>query len=100
MKEVNPEPIDGTVEMDETYISGKKTGLGISAAKKAKVPVFGIKQCCGDLPFFRVEDVKPGTLAKYIKENVSADMEVIMTDESSTYPMAISKAGIENLTRP
>jgi len=39
------------------------------------------------------EDVKSGTLAKYIKENVSADVDVIMTDEFPVYPRAISLAG-------
>jgi transposase-like protein len=95
MTEVNPEPLDGIVEMDETYIGGKKTGQGVLAAKRAKVPVFGIKQRGGDLRFFKAEDVKSSTLAKYIKENVSADVEVIMTDEASMYPMAIFKAGID-----
>jgi transposase-like protein len=94
MKEVNPEPLDGIVEMDETYIGGKKGGQGVYAGKKAKVPVFGIKQRGGELRFFKAEDVKSGTLAKYIKENVSGDVEVIMTDEASMYPKAIIAAGI------
>jgi transposase-like protein len=94
MKEVNPEPLDGILEMDETYIGGKKTGEGVGAAKLAKVPVFGIKQRGGELRFFKAEDVKSGTLAKYIKENVSADVEVIMTDESAIYPKALTAAGV------
>jgi transposase-like protein len=94
MKEVNPGPLYGIVEMDETYIGGKKAGQGVYAGKKAKVPVFGIKQRGGDLRFFKAEDVKSGTLAKYIKENVSSDVEVIMTDEASMYPKAIIGAGI------
>jgi transposase-like protein len=94
MTEANPEPLSGIVEMDETYVGGKKIGQGVHAGKKAKVPVFGIKQRGGDLRFFKAEDVKSGTLAKYIKENVSADVEVIMTDEASMYPMAIYRAGL------
>ncbi len=93
MKEADLEPLDGIVEMDETYIGGKKTGQGVLAARRAKVPVFGIKQRGGELRFFKAEDVKAGTLAKYMKENVSADVEVIMTDESAIYPKALIKAG-------
>ena len=29
MKEVNPEPLDGIVEMDETFVGGKKHGHGV-----------------------------------------------------------------------
>lgn len=85
--------LDGKVEMDETYIGGKKIGQGVYAGKKAKVPVFGIKQRGGELRFFKAEDVKSGTLAKFIKENVSEDVEVIMTDDFVTYPFALKKAG-------
>lgn len=85
--------LDGTVEMDETYLGGKKIGQGVYAGKKAKVPVFGIKQRGGELRFFKAEDVKSGTLARYIRDNVSADVEVIMTDELSVYPYALAKSG-------
>ena len=68
MREVSPEPLGGILEMDETYIGGKRTGQGVLAGKRAKVPVFGIKQRGGELRFFKAEDVKSGTLARYIKE--------------------------------
>jgi transposase-like protein len=93
MKEVNPEPLDGIVEMDETYVGGRKLGRGQKFAKDAKEIVIGIKQRGGDLRFFRAEDVKTGTLAKYIRENVSEDVQVIMTDEMRAYPGAIESAG-------
>lgn len=85
--------LDGTIEMDETFIGGKKIGQGVYVGKKAKVPVVGIKQRGGELRFFKAEDVKAGTLAKYIKENVSEDVDVIMTDEFSSYPYALDRAG-------
>jgi len=93
MKEVHPEPLTGIVEMDETYVGGRKLGRGQRFAKASKEIVIGIKQRGGDLRFFHAEDVKAGTLAKYIKENVSDDVHVIMTDEFSAYPKAIKEAG-------
>ncbi len=93
MKEVNPEPLDGIVEMGETYIGGKKLGRGQKFAKEQKEVVIGIKQRNGDLRFFRAEDAKSGTLAKYIRENISQDVHVIMTDELRAYPSAIEAAG-------
>jgi len=93
MKEANPEPLTGTVEMDETFIGGKVRGRGWAAGWDNKEVVFGIKQREGQLRFFHAEDVKSGTLAKYIKENVSGDVDVIMTDEMMGYPMALKRAG-------
>jgi transposase-like protein len=90
--------MDGTVEMDETWVGGRERnpkGVGrIPYAESKKVPVIGIKQRGGELRFFKAEDVKSGTLAKYIKENVSGYVDVIMTDDWSAYPGAIRKAGV------
>ena len=38
--------------------------------------------------------MKAGTLAQYIKENISDDVDVIMTDELMTYPFALKRAGV------
>jgi len=94
MREVNPEPLGGIVEIDETYVGGKVHGRGRHYVKNKEI-VIGIKQRGGTLRFFKAEDVKAGTLAKYIKENVREDVEVVMTDEATFYPKAISEAGID-----
>jgi transposase-like protein len=96
MKQVNPEPLDGIVEMDETLVGGKTRGRHWKSQNNNKTIVVGIKQRNGDLRFFKAEDVKSGTLAKYIKENISQDVHVIMTDEFPSYPPAIAKAGMED----
>ena len=85
--------LDGKLEMDETYVGGKRKGKRFQGRRDHKVCVIGIKQRNGDLRFFKAEDAKSGTLAKYIKENVSQDVEVIMTDELPAYPGAIKLAG-------
>jgi len=99
MKEVDLEPLGGIVEIDETYVGGKKRarfdGKDHRGQHRAeKEVVIGIKQRGGALRFFKAEDVKSGTLAKFIKENVSADVEVVMTDEANFYPRAFMEAGI------
>jgi transposase-like protein len=98
MKETQPAPLDGIVECDETYVGGKLRGKGVWAGKQNKEVVFGIKQRNGELRFFHAEDAKSGTLAKYIKENISEDVEVIITDELGVYPFALAKAGHGNST--
>jgi len=95
MKEVNPEPLGGIVEMDETYVGGKVHGKGAQGRRlKNKEIVVGIKQRGGELRFFKAEDIQAGTLAKYIKENISEDVEVVMTDDHASYPKAMIEAGI------
>jgi transposase-like protein len=98
MKEVNPEPLSGIVEMDETYVGGKLHGRDARRFHNSnKEIVVGIKQRGGDLRFFHAEDVKSGTLAQYIKDNISQDCEVVITDELTSYPLAIRQAGIHGL---
>ena len=70
----------------------KKIGQGVYAGKRAKEVVIGIRERDGDLRFFHAEDAKSGTLAKYIRENISSDVDVIVTDDFVTYPPALKKA--------
>ena len=85
--------LGGTVEMDETYVGGKSRGKNWRGRASGKEVVVGIKQRNGDLRFFHAEDAKSGTLAKYIKENVSQDVDVIVTDDWGAYKPAMTKAG-------
>jgi len=95
MREINPELLTGIVEIDETYVGGRTHGKGTQGrSTKQKEVVIGIKQRGGALRFFKAEDVKSGTLARFIKENVSADVEVVMTDDANFYPRAFMEAGI------
>ena len=94
MTEVNRKPLGGTVEMDETYVGGERLRKGHPARYENKEIVVGIRQRGGDLRFFHAEDAKSGTLAKYIKEHVSENVEVIVTDEWAAYPKAMIKADV------
>ena len=92
MKEVEEPMLDGTVEMDETYVGGKNRGQGQGARLANKEVVIGLRQRNGDLRFFHAEDAKSGTLAKYIRENVSTDVEVLITDSFPAYKHAVGAA--------
>jgi transposase-like protein len=96
MKEVEKPMLDGTVEVDETWVGGReRKGRGWNRPDNNKEIVVGIRQRGGDLRFFHASDVKAGTLAQYIKENVSTDVDVIVTDEYPAYPKAMIAAGIK-----
>ena len=75
----------------ESRAKGLATTSGRGTDKEI---VIGIRQRGGELRSFHAEDVKSDTLAKYIKENIAHDVDVIMTDDFGGYPSAIAKAGV------
>lgn len=96
MRQVEHPMLDGIVEMDETYVGGSGRGKGIEKRGRGtdKEIVIGIRQRGGALRFFHAQDVKSGTLAKYISENISQDVDVIMTDDFNVYRSAMRKANV------
>jgi transposase-like protein len=92
MEQIDEPKLTGVCEVDETYVGGKKIGQGVYAGKKAKETVIGIRQRGGELRFFHSEDAKSGTLAHYIRDNISTDVDVIVTDDFAAYPAALRKA--------
>ncbi len=94
MREAEKPMLDGKVEMDETYVGGKVRGRGIQAGKDNKETVIGIRQRNGDVRFFHAKDAKAGTIAQFIRENVSEDVDVIITDDFMSYPYAMNRAGV------
>jgi transposase-like protein len=89
------QPLGGTIEMDETYVGGReRKGRGWNRPDNNKEIVIGIRQRGGELRFFHASDAKSATLAKYIKENISDDVDVMVTDEFPAYPKAMIGAGV------
>jgi transposase-like protein len=88
MMEIAPKPLGGTVEIDETYIGGKKRRWRPRSNRQV---VIGIRQRNGDLRLIRAEDATSATVREIINKNVGSHVEVIMTDESSIYPWALNK---------
>ena len=97
MKEAELPMLDGTVEMDETYVGGKQRNPGRGMATTNKEVVIGIRQRNGELRFFHAEDAKSGTLAKYISDNISTDVNVIITDSLQAYKHAVGEAKHETV---
>jgi transposase-like protein len=92
MKEADKPLLDGTVEMDEMFLGGLEHGRPGRAGNKEIV--VGIRKRNGELRLFRIKDTKAKTLAKYIKENISQDVDFVMTDDSSSYPKTMITAGV------
>ena len=72
MEEVDHPMLDGTVEMDETYVGGKKRGKVVEAAKKTKKSSSASASAAAICVSSMLPMPRAGTLAKYIQENISA----------------------------
>lgn len=86
----------GTVEMDETYLGGRKAGRGQAWRYDPEIKkqvIVGIKERGGRVRMFHAPDAKIETLAHYLKTHVSPDVEAIMTDELPAYPKALRLSG-------
>ena len=85
----------GTVEIDETYVGGKVHSKGNDGRKiKNKETVLGMKERDGRLRLMHVNNIQSATLAEAIKENVSPDVDAVITDDHISYPKAFLAAGI------
>ncbi|HVS87462.1 MAG TPA: IS1595 family transposase [Candidatus Acidoferrum sp.] len=80
--------LDGTVEIDETYVGGKFR-KGIPHTEKQVV--IGIRQRGGQLRLIHAADVKAKTVREILGDHLSEDVEVIVTDEATVYPFALNK---------
>lgn len=93
MRELETPALNGTVEIDETYIGARQRGHqhkpGHPECKEQIV--IGIRKRGGDVRFFHAGDVRVGTLAAFIKDNVASDVDVIVTDEYGAYPPAMGE---------
>jgi transposase-like protein len=79
--------MDGKVEIDETYIGGKaRRGL----PRTEKQVVIGIRQRSGELRLIHVNAATSEAIRKVMAENISEDVEVLLTDESPIYPYAFT----------
>ncbi len=74
----------GKVEIDETYVGGKRRGVG-RGNKDNKTPVVGIRERNGHLHLIPVRFLAQWKMNQLIEQNVDATVEVIMTDESKLY---------------
>ena len=76
--------LGGHVEVDETYVGGKKKGVVGAASYKYKGIVFGMVERGGDIMTKVVPDVKNKTLLPIIVENIEQGT-MISSDEMHTY---------------
>ena len=95
MKDKGP-PLSGIIEADETYVGGKLRGHRttrtqmtqseqFAAARKKKVPVFGILERGGRVRPVVIPDMGRREIIASFKEHVDLKRSVLVTDESPLY---------------
>ena len=89
-------PLDGTVEVDETYVGGKKSGGKRGRGAPGKTVVFGMLERDGELMTKVVPNVRKKTLQPIIKENVEKG-STVQTDELKSYN-GLKQAGFKHET--
>src|ERR1017187_6903839 len=72
--------LGGTVEIDETYVGGRKRKIGIKAAMKTKQVVMGAIERGGKLRLKHVISAQVPVMRDFIDANVSLDVDRVMTD--------------------
>jgi transposase-like protein len=77
-------PLEGIVEVDETFIGGKNIGSGKRGFPSDKSIALGIIQRDGNARIQTIPDVKGKTLKSAIRENVSPE-SIVMTDNFAGY---------------
>lgn len=84
--------LDGTIEVDETYIGGKNWGKGAQGKTANKAVVVGIIKRGGELKFVHVKSATARAIRQVLEQHISEDVDVIVTDESAIYPSALPAA--------
>jgi len=87
MTELAPKKLNGTVEVDETYIGGKLVGSGRGKGNfiSNKATVAGIIQRGGDLRMSVIPNSTRKTLREFINKFADDETKEIMTDEWMGY---------------
>jgi transposase-like protein len=87
MTELDPTPLKGTVEVDETFFGGRLRGMG--RGKKTylqnKDIVIGVIHRGGKVRLQVIDRTDRKTLHRFIKEHTAHDTEVIVTDDHYAY---------------
>ncbi|MFC1913640.1 IS1595 family transposase [Chloroflexota bacterium] len=84
MAELNPEPLDGIVEVDETFIGGKRTDVG-HGYKGNKTAVVGAVERGGSIRTKVVSARDRKTLHSFIRKNTAPNTKAIYTDDWPPY---------------
>ncbi len=78
-----------TIEIDETFVGGRKRRTGVKAGRDAKTIVLGVAERGGRIHLKSIPNRKKASIKPIIDANVSGDTKAIVTDALSIYQFTI-----------
>ena len=84
-------PLQGEVEIDETYVGGRVIGKGVKAGKDNKAPVVSLVERGGSVRSFHVANVTAENLKPIVRQHV-AEQAQVNTDDASVYRFVIPES--------
>ncbi len=76
--------LNGSVEVDETYVGGKVLGKGIFKARANKIPVVSLVERQGSVRSFQVDQVNSSNIWPLLKQHIDGSSR-LYTDDSPLY---------------
>jgi transposase-like protein len=95
MAECDKPMLDGKVEIDETYVGGVGRGIAERGRGTRKRPVIGIRQRNGELRLFHAKNVTSRSLERFMRDNLSKDVEIVFTDDYPAYRGVAKRMGLK-----
>ena len=92
MEELNTTPLGGqgkTVEIDETFIGGKKLRQGVKAGKRAKITVIGIAEHNGRIHMQRISSGRVEHIKPVVDAKLDPQTDKVVTDSAAVYNWVI-----------
>jgi transposase-like protein len=78
-------PLDGVVEVDETYLGGEKLGVGRGNYQKLLTVIVGAAERNGEIRLRIAPDRRGPSLQGFVQDTVSPDAEAVYTDDWVSY---------------
>jgi len=91
MKDAGTPTLAGIVEIDETYIGGKRRGVGAGNYRKYMTAVVGAVERGGNIRLKVVDRVNHRNMKKFINETTQPQTHTIYTDDATVYESAVPK---------
>jgi len=98
MEELNAAPLGGSgkvIEIDETFLGGKKHGKGVKEGVQAKIRVLGIAERNGRVHLQRIVDGKAGTLRPIFESKLNPATDMVVTDGATNFTAIFHPARME-----
>jgi hypothetical protein len=73
------------VEIDETFVGGKKLRKDVKAGKDAKISALGMVERGGRLHMQTIDNCKAAAIRPAVEANLSPDVQAVLTDSAPVY---------------